>query len=34
MCDASVRWVTYSSDINIMANMATIAGGEVADLPN
>jgi prepilin-type processing-associated H-X9-DG protein len=32
MCDGSVRWVTYGSDINIMAAMATIAGGEVAEL--
>jgi prepilin-type N-terminal cleavage/methylation domain-containing protein/prepilin-type processing-associated H-X9-DG protein len=33
MCDASVRWVSYSADINLMANMATIAGGETAVLP-
>jgi prepilin-type N-terminal cleavage/methylation domain-containing protein/prepilin-type processing-associated H-X9-DG protein len=34
MCDGSVRWVTYSADLNIMAAMATIAGGEVAQLPD
>ncbi len=34
MCDGSVRWVTYSADVNILAAMATIAGGEVAQLPD
>ncbi len=34
MCDGSVRWVTYSTDVNILAAMATIAGGEVAQLPD
>jgi prepilin-type N-terminal cleavage/methylation domain-containing protein/prepilin-type processing-associated H-X9-DG protein len=34
MCDGSVRWVTYNSDVNIMAAMATIAGGEIAQLPD
>jgi prepilin-type N-terminal cleavage/methylation domain-containing protein/prepilin-type processing-associated H-X9-DG protein len=33
MCDGSVRWVNYGSDPVIMARMATIAGGEVAQLP-
>ena len=33
-CDGSVRWVTYSTDINILAALATIAGGEVAILPD
>jgi prepilin-type N-terminal cleavage/methylation domain-containing protein/prepilin-type processing-associated H-X9-DG protein len=33
MCDGSVRWVSYNSDVNILAAMATIAGGEVAQLP-
>jgi prepilin-type N-terminal cleavage/methylation domain-containing protein/prepilin-type processing-associated H-X9-DG protein len=32
MCDGSVRWVPYSANINILAAMATIAGGEVATL--
>jgi prepilin-type processing-associated H-X9-DG protein len=30
MCDGSVRWISYSVDINLLAAMATIAGGEVA----
>ena len=34
MCDGSVRWVSYSTDINVLAAMATIAGGEVAELPD
>jgi prepilin-type processing-associated H-X9-DG protein len=34
MCDGSVRWVTYSADRLIMAQMATIAGGEIAQLPD
>jgi prepilin-type N-terminal cleavage/methylation domain-containing protein/prepilin-type processing-associated H-X9-DG protein len=34
MCDGSVRWVTYSADVNILAAMATISGGEVAQLPD
>jgi prepilin-type N-terminal cleavage/methylation domain-containing protein/prepilin-type processing-associated H-X9-DG protein len=33
MCDGSVRWVTYATDMRIMAALATIAGGEVAQLP-
>jgi prepilin-type N-terminal cleavage/methylation domain-containing protein/prepilin-type processing-associated H-X9-DG protein len=33
LCDGSVRFVTYGSDVFIMAQMATIAGGEVAQLP-
>jgi prepilin-type N-terminal cleavage/methylation domain-containing protein/prepilin-type processing-associated H-X9-DG protein len=33
MCDGSVRWVTYSADLTLLVNMATIAGGEVAVLP-
>jgi prepilin-type processing-associated H-X9-DG protein len=32
MCDGSVRWVSYGVDINLLANMATIAGGEAAIL--
>jgi type II secretory pathway pseudopilin PulG len=31
MCDGSVRFVPYSVDINRLAAMATIAGGEIAD---
>jgi hypothetical protein len=31
MCDGSVRFVRYSVDINTLAAMATIAGGEIAD---
>jgi prepilin-type N-terminal cleavage/methylation domain-containing protein/prepilin-type processing-associated H-X9-DG protein len=34
MCDGSVRWVSYSADINVLAALATIAGGEVAQLPD
>jgi prepilin-type processing-associated H-X9-DG protein len=34
MCDGSVRWISYNSDVNILAAMATIAGSEVAELPN
>jgi prepilin-type processing-associated H-X9-DG protein len=34
MCDGSVRWVSYSVDVNIMAAMATIAGGEVVQFPD
>jgi prepilin-type processing-associated H-X9-DG protein len=33
MCDGSVRWIAYANDVVIMAQMATIAGGEVAQLP-
>jgi prepilin-type processing-associated H-X9-DG protein len=29
MCDGSVRFIRYSIDINTLAAMATIAGGEV-----
>jgi prepilin-type N-terminal cleavage/methylation domain-containing protein/prepilin-type processing-associated H-X9-DG protein len=32
-CDGSVRFVVYSSDVRVLAAMATIAGGEVAQLP-
>jgi len=32
MCDGSVRWVSYSADINVLSAMATIGGGEVAQL--
>jgi prepilin-type N-terminal cleavage/methylation domain-containing protein/prepilin-type processing-associated H-X9-DG protein len=28
-CDGSVRWVSYGTDVNVLAAMATIAGGEV-----
>jgi prepilin-type N-terminal cleavage/methylation domain-containing protein/prepilin-type processing-associated H-X9-DG protein len=34
LCDGSVRWISYSADINILVGMATIAGGEVAQLPD
>jgi prepilin-type processing-associated H-X9-DG protein len=34
MCDGSVRWITYGTDINVLAAMATIAGGEVFTLPD
>jgi prepilin-type N-terminal cleavage/methylation domain-containing protein/prepilin-type processing-associated H-X9-DG protein len=34
MCDGSVRWVAYGTNVTILAEMATIAGGEVAELPN
>jgi prepilin-type processing-associated H-X9-DG protein len=30
MCDGSVRWMSYGVDLNLLANMATIAGGETA----
>jgi prepilin-type N-terminal cleavage/methylation domain-containing protein/prepilin-type processing-associated H-X9-DG protein len=33
MCDGSVRFVSYNTDINLLAAMATIAGNEVAQLP-
>src|SRR5262245_9720421 len=29
MCDGSVRWISMSIDINLLAAMATIGGGEV-----
>jgi prepilin-type N-terminal cleavage/methylation domain-containing protein/prepilin-type processing-associated H-X9-DG protein len=32
MCDGSCRWVSYSTNVNVLAAMATIAGGEVAQL--
>jgi prepilin-type N-terminal cleavage/methylation domain-containing protein/prepilin-type processing-associated H-X9-DG protein len=28
MCDGTVRWITYSVDLNVLAAMATIAGNE------
>jgi prepilin-type N-terminal cleavage/methylation domain-containing protein/prepilin-type processing-associated H-X9-DG protein len=31
LCDGSVRFVSYSVDINLLAAMATIAGGEIAN---
>jgi prepilin-type N-terminal cleavage/methylation domain-containing protein/prepilin-type processing-associated H-X9-DG protein len=34
LCDGSVRWVTLGADINLLNAMATIAGGEVAQLPD
>jgi prepilin-type N-terminal cleavage/methylation domain-containing protein/prepilin-type processing-associated H-X9-DG protein len=33
LCDGSVRWVAYSTDLTVLNAMATIAGGEVAQLP-
>jgi hypothetical protein len=30
MCDGSVRFYSYNVDINLLARMATIHGGEVA----
>ncbi|MFO0809471.1 MAG: DUF1559 domain-containing protein [Gemmataceae bacterium] len=33
MCDGSVRFITASVDVNILSNMGTIEGGEVANLP-
>lgn len=33
MCDGSVRYVATNVDINMLAAMATIAGGEVVNLP-
>jgi prepilin-type N-terminal cleavage/methylation domain-containing protein/prepilin-type processing-associated H-X9-DG protein len=33
MADGSVRFVSYSVDINLLGNMATIARGEVAQIP-
>jgi len=33
LCDGSVRFVSYSVDINLLAAMATISGREVATLP-
>lgn len=32
MCDGSVRFIRYAVDINVLANMATIADGIVADV--
>ncbi|MCI0642186.1 MAG: DUF1559 domain-containing protein [Gemmataceae bacterium] len=32
MCDGSVRFISYSVDINRLAAMATISGGEVANV--
>jgi hypothetical protein len=32
MADGSVRFISYSVDINRLAAMATMAGGEVADV--
>ena len=32
-CDGSVRFVSYNVDITLLGAMATIAGGEVAQLP-
>ncbi|HXG13221.1 MAG TPA: DUF1559 domain-containing protein [Gemmataceae bacterium] len=32
MCDGSVRFVSYGADVNLLAGMATIAGGEVAQV--
>jgi prepilin-type processing-associated H-X9-DG protein len=34
MCDGSCRWITLSTDVNILAALATVAGGEVAQLPD
>jgi prepilin-type N-terminal cleavage/methylation domain-containing protein len=31
LCDGSVRFVSYSVDVNMLAGMATIAGGEVTN---
>jgi prepilin-type N-terminal cleavage/methylation domain-containing protein/prepilin-type processing-associated H-X9-DG protein len=33
LCDGSVRWISYGVDFQLLNNMATIAGGEVAVLP-
>jgi prepilin-type N-terminal cleavage/methylation domain-containing protein/prepilin-type processing-associated H-X9-DG protein len=33
MCDGSVRYISYSIDINMLAAAATIAGNEVVNLP-
>ncbi len=33
MCDGSVRFVSGSVDMNVLSGMATIQGGEVANLP-
>jgi prepilin-type N-terminal cleavage/methylation domain-containing protein/prepilin-type processing-associated H-X9-DG protein len=33
MCDGSVRFVSYNADVNLLANMATIANGEAAQIP-
>jgi prepilin-type N-terminal cleavage/methylation domain-containing protein/prepilin-type processing-associated H-X9-DG protein len=33
MCDGSVRWLAYSTDLRVMTALATIAGGETAALP-
>jgi prepilin-type N-terminal cleavage/methylation domain-containing protein/prepilin-type processing-associated H-X9-DG protein len=32
MCDGSVRFVSYNVDMNLLANMATIEGGEFAQI--
>jgi hypothetical protein len=31
-CDGSVRFIVYSTDLNILNALATIAGGEPANL--
>lgn len=33
LCDGSVRFLSFNIDINLLADMATIAGGENAQLP-
>jgi len=33
LCDGSVRFISFDVDINLLAAMATIAGGEVVQLP-
>jgi len=33
MGDASVRYISYNVDINLLQNSATMAGGESANLP-
>jgi prepilin-type processing-associated H-X9-DG protein len=30
--DGSVKWVAYTVNINMLAAMATVSGGEVADV--
>jgi prepilin-type processing-associated H-X9-DG protein len=33
LCDGSVRSITRNVSMNLLANMATIAGGETISLP-
>jgi prepilin-type processing-associated H-X9-DG protein len=32
MCDGSVKWIRFTVDINLLAYMATISDGQIADV--